>query len=173
MPRLKAAFSPFLASCSRAPLFDRVNFRRTARHSRRTAANWSFHQYIEPLACLHLRRGIEQSQAVTTFCLAQRTVASNYPAGQTQPSPSMSLVSSRCFPKSFPAKSSCVPGRAPFFAASILIHCLAPFLQAELEARMVTQGFLTREPINRLSLRRGQARQSRSQLLTPPPTLLV
>ena len=96
MPRHKAAFAPFHASCGIASLFERVNFRRDARHSRRRAARWSFHQYIEPLACLRLRRDIEQSQAATTFCLAERTVASNNPAGQTQPSTSMSLVSSRC-----------------------------------------------------------------------------
>ena len=95
MPRFKAAFALFHASCSRESAFERVNLCRAARHSRRRAANWSFHQYIEPLACLRLRRGIEQSQAATTFCLVERTVASNDPAGSTQPSSSMSLVVSR------------------------------------------------------------------------------
>ena len=59
MPCLKAAFALFHASCSITFPFERVNFRRAARNSRRMAANWSFHQYIEPLACLRLRRGIE------------------------------------------------------------------------------------------------------------------
>ena len=93
MPNLKAAFAPFHASCNRASPFERVNFRRAARHSRRRAANWSFHQYILALACLRLRRGIKQSQAATTFCLAERTVAFNDSAGQIQPSSSVSLVS--------------------------------------------------------------------------------
>ena len=51
--------SPFHASCSIASPFERVDFRRAARHSWRRAVNWSFHQYIEPLACLRLQRGIE------------------------------------------------------------------------------------------------------------------
>ena len=95
MPRLKAAFALFHASCSRRSPFQRVNVRRAARHSRRRVANWSFCQHIEPLACLRFRRGIEQSQATTTFCLAERTVFSNDPAGSTQPSSSMSRVVSR------------------------------------------------------------------------------
>ena len=89
MPRLKAAFSPSHASCSIASPFERVNSCYAARYSRRRVANWSFHQYIEPLVCLHLRRGIEQSPAATTSCLAECTVASNWPG-------SMTLVSSRC-----------------------------------------------------------------------------
>ena len=109
MPRLNAAFAPFHASSSRASPLDRVNFRHAARHSRRRAANWSFHQYSEPLACLRLQRGIEQSQAATTFCLVQRTVASN---------------DSVVFSKSFSAKSSCVPGGASSFATPTPI--LAP-----------------------------------------------
>ena len=44
IPCLMAAFVPFHASCSIASPFDWVNFRRTARHSRRRAANWWLHQ---------------------------------------------------------------------------------------------------------------------------------
>ena len=101
-PALKSAFlyaSPQSCFCPFSCLVQQsipANFRRAARHSRRRAVNWSSHQYIEPLACLRLRRSIEQSQAATTFCLAERTVASNDPAGQAEPSSSMSPVSSRC-----------------------------------------------------------------------------
>ena len=44
IPRLKAAFALSHASCSRVYPFDWVNFHRPARHTRRRAANWSFHQ---------------------------------------------------------------------------------------------------------------------------------
>ena len=57
MPHLKAVFSLFHVSCTRESPFERVNLRRAARHSRRRAGNWSFHQYIEPLVCLRLQRG--------------------------------------------------------------------------------------------------------------------
>ena len=46
------------------------------------------------------------------------------------------------FSKSFPAKSSCVPGGDPSFAANTLIHCLAPLFQAEFDAPVITQGCL-------------------------------
>ena len=124
MPRLKAAFAPFHASCSRTSSFERVIFHRAARHTQRRAANWSFHQYIETLACLRLRRGIEQSQAAATFCLTQHTVASNDSAGQTQPSSSMNLVSSRCSRSLSPTPT--------------LIPCMVPFFQAEFNAPVVT-----------------------------------
>ena len=83
MPCLKATFAPFHASCSVVSPFERVNCRRAARHSRRRAAYWLFHQYIEPLADLRSRRGIEYSQAATTFCLAERTVSTK--AQQARP----------------------------------------------------------------------------------------
>ena len=56
-------FALFHASCSRVSPFDRVNFRRAARHSWRRTANWSFHQYIESPVRPCPRRGIEQSHA--------------------------------------------------------------------------------------------------------------
>ena len=127
MPRIKAAFFLFHDSCSRESPFKRVNFHRTARHSRCRVANWSFHQYNESLACLRFQRGIEQSQTATTFCRADPTKLINQPDFF------------EVFSESFPAKSSYVPGGSPSFATHSLIHCLAPLLQAEFDAPVVTQ----------------------------------
>ena len=76
-------------------VFEEVYFRRAVRHSRRRTNNWSFRQYIELLLRLCPQRGIEWSHAVTTLRLVTRTKSSNDPESFTQPSPSMSLVSSR------------------------------------------------------------------------------
>ena len=130
MPRLNDAFALFHASGSRASPFERVNFHRAARHSRRRAAKWSFHQFIEALACLRLRREIEKSLAAITFCLTRHTVSSNDPAGLTQPSSSMSLVSLsyNLSLSLLPAESSYVTEGAPSFSAATLFYCLAPLL---------------------------------------------
>ena len=96
MPCHRADFAFFHASCRRESPFERVNFRRAARHSRRRTDSWSFHQYTESPVRPCPWRSMEWSHAATAFRLATRTVSSNDPADLAQPSSFMSQVSSRC-----------------------------------------------------------------------------
>ena len=114
MPCLRADLTFFYASRSRGSPFEQVNLCRAVRHFRRRTNNWSFHQYIESSVRPCPRRGMECSHAATTF---------------------------RLFAKLVLAESFCVPGGAPHLTAPSHIHWVTPFLDAELNALVVTQGY--------------------------------
>ena len=128
MACLKAEFVIFYALCSRESPFERVNLRRAARHSRRRTDNWSFRQYIE---------------SPVRPCPQPR----HPPSVLQQPSrlSPTKLIYEPSFLKMFPklvfVESSCVLGGAPPFAAPSRIHWVTPFLDAKLNAPVVTQGY--------------------------------
>ena len=141
MPCLRANFAFFHASCSRGSPFERVNFRRAVRHFRRRTYNSSFHQYIESPVRPCPRRGMEWSHAATTFRLTAHTVSSNDRADLAQPSSSYEPGFFEMFAKLVFAESFCVRGGAPHLAAPSHIHWVAPFLDAEFNALVVTQDY--------------------------------
>ena len=141
MPCLRADFAFFHASRSRGSHFERVNLRRAVRHFRRRTDNWLLHQYIESPVRPCPRRGMEWSHTATTFRLAARTVSSNDPADPAQPSSSRNLVSLRCTRSLSLLNRFVLRGGAPHLSVPSRIHCVTPFLDAKLNALVVTQGY--------------------------------
>ena len=69
-------------------------------------------------------------------------------------------------------ESFCVSGGAPYIAASSRIHCVTPFLDAELDALMVTQCYYIEDaPVANPGGKTG--RGNREVDNRPPPPLLV
>ena len=163
MPRFRAAFGPFHASCRIASPFERVNFRHAVRHFRRRAANWSF-LGLPALVTMHRvvtsRNHLSPCRA---YSLLQR------PCRPNQINPINESARLEMDSKSLPAESSPDPVGAPFFAAPTLIDCLVPFSKLNSMhwwSCQVTTSRTHQSPI--FEARRGAA-IVRSVIEPPPP----